>query len=355
MSAKKQKGHHGIYQRGNTWYWESWIEGVRYRRRIGRDIPRQLALDIARKYRVEILGGNYGYGTKAKDVSFEDARTQFETWAAANKKPRTAHSYLECLRRLAESFSGKRLSQLSSFHVEGHRQGRIKAGARVRANREVAVLKNMFNRCREWELFDGANPVESVKLTKEPKQRLRFLDREEEDRLLAKCTEPLKTMVLIGVHCGLRLASEGLTLRWADLDFRLKTLSVQASYAKTGVSRAIPMNSLVLAALTRLPRHSDYVFAKPNGMPFRVVQGFRAACRRAGLHDVTPHTLRHTFATRLIENGVDLRTVQELGGWSNLKMLERYGHVTPSRKAEAVERLVPPNVPAPEMRKLVTA
>ncbi|MEP6889275.1 MAG: site-specific integrase, partial [Nitrospirota bacterium] len=146
-----------------------------------------------------------------------------------------------------------------------------------------------------------------------------------------------------------------LTLRWEDIDMARKLLSVSASYAKSGQTRSVPMNSLVLAALTRLPRHSDYVFAKPNGMPFRVVQGFRAACRRAGLHDVTPHTLRHTFATRLIENGVDLRTVQELGGWSNLKMLERYGHVTPSRKAEAVERLVPPKVPALERRKLVTA
>jgi site-specific recombinase XerD len=75
-------------------------------------------------------------------------------------------------------------------------------------------------------------------------------------------------------------------------------------------------------------------------MPYTSVRNtFDAACQRAGLEDVTPHTLRHTFATRLIENGVDLRTVQELGGWSQIKMLERYGHVSPSRKAAAVEGL----------------
>ena len=62
--------------------------------------------------------------------------------------------------------------------------------------------------------------------------------------------------------------------------------------------------------------------------------GFESACKLASLSDVTPHTLRHTFATRLIENGVDLRTVQELGGWSQIKMLERYGHVSPSRKEQ---------------------
>jgi site-specific recombinase XerD len=60
----------------------------------------------------------------------------------------------------------------------------------------------------------------------------------------------------------------------------------------------------------------------------------------AGLEGVTPHTTRHSFATRLIAGGVDLRTVQELGGWSRLRMLERYGHVALTRKAQAVEQLV---------------
>ena len=89
------------------------------------------------------------------------------------------------------------------------------------------------------------------------------------------------------------------------------------------------------------PRRGEYVFVKPNGEPYTSIRNsFDVACRLADLKNVTPHTLRHTFATRLIENGVDLRTVQELGGWSSVKMLERYGHVSPSRKAEAVEGLV---------------
>src|SRR5262249_44439436 len=181
-----------------------------------------------------------------------------------------------------------------------------------------------ISRCLEWHLFEGENPVTSVKLTKEPRQRLRFLEAVEEARLLAACAEPLRTMVLVGIHCGLRLKSEALTLRWADVDFGRRQLTVQSSYAKNGKSRAVEMNSLVRAALERLSRRSELVFAKPNGTPYHAVRGFRAACRAAGLAKVVPHTLRHTFATRLIEAGVDLRTVQELGGWSNLAMLERY-------------------------------
>jgi integrase len=213
-------------------------------------------------------------------------------------------------------------------------------------------------------LFEGTNPVSAVKLTKEPQQRPRVLTPEEETRLLTECTEPLRTQVLLGIYCGIRLKSEGLTLRWQDIDFRLKVLTVQAAYSKNSKPRTIPMNSVVLDALSRLPKKSEWVFTKPNGRPYTAVRGFIEARTAAGLIDVIPdtnkcavtvHTLRHTFATRLIENGVDLRTVQELGGWSNLKMLERYGHVSPSRKAAAVEGLIPPCILPSEMRHLVTA
>jgi len=171
-------------------------------------------------------------------------------------------------------------------------------------------------------------------------------------------------MVLVGIYCSVRLKREGLTLRWEGIAFRLKTLTVQAAYSKNLKPRTISINSLVLAALSRLPKKSEWVFTKPNGKPYTAVRGFEGARKAAGLIDVVPntekfavtvHTLRHTFATRLIENGVDLRTVQELGGWSNLKMLEGYGHVSLSRKAAAVEGLIPKNIPPLKMTNLVTA
>ena len=303
-----------LYLRGKTWYLDATINGVRHQKRLGKHISRSVALELAQMQRGAILKGEAGIGKKRKDLSFDEARKKFEDWVTASKKAHTVRSYKECLCRLAESFSGTRLSQISSFHAEGHRQRRIKAGARVRANRELAVLKNLFSRCREWTLFEGDNPVTSVKLTKEPKQQLRFLDPAEEERLLAACPEPLRSIVLVGLYCGLRLKGEALTLRWEDIDFSRRLLTVQASFSKNGHARSVDMNSLVLAALTRLPKRSEWVFAKPNGTPYHAVRGFRGACRRAGLVGVALHTTRHTFATRLIENGVDLRTVQELGG-----------------------------------------
>jgi integrase len=88
----------------------------------------------------------------------------------------------------------------------------------VRANRELAVLRSIFHRCQDWNLFQVDNPVHKVKLVKEPRQRLRYLEPEEEHRLLGAAPEPLRTIILAGIHCGLRLHSEALTLGWSNVD-----------------------------------------------------------------------------------------------------------------------------------------
>lgn len=90
--------------------------------------------------------------------------------------------------------------------------------------------------------------------------------------------------------------------------------------------RSVSLNSVVLTALNRLPKLSEFVFAKPGWKPYHAIRGFRAACQRAALKGVAPHSTRHTFATRLCENGVDLRLVQELGGWATLALVQRYAH-----------------------------
>jgi integrase len=148
--------------------------------------------------------------------------------------------------------------------------------------------------------------------------------------------------VLAGIHAGVRLASEALTLSRENVDLKGKTLTVQATYAKNKESRTIPLNSKLYAALERLKGNSQslYVFTQADGSPLKWIRTeFDKACRKAGLKAVTPHTLRHTFGSRLVMAGVDLRTVQELGGWKSLKMVQRYSHLSHTHNAEAVERI----------------
>jgi integrase len=259
------------------------------------------------------------------------------------QRPRTARTYRQCLEALAVSFAGTRLSVISAFDIERHKQARLKAGVRVMVNREREVLRALYNRCREWGKYDGDNPVVKVKGVRESAGRLRFLAPEEEAALLAAATAPgLRAIILAGLYAGLRIESEALTLAPADVDFRTGQLTVQSAYAKSGKTRSIPMNARLRAALAPLKEQATgpTFFVSRTRTPYRSIRtAFKTACRRAGLTDVTPHVLRHTFASRLVMAGVDLRTVQELGGWSSLELVQRYAHLSPGHKAEAVERI----------------
>jgi integrase len=121
-------------------------------------------------------------------------------------------------------------------------------------------------------------------------------------------------------------------------------LTVQAAYAKNGRSRAIILNSRALEALEILKAsgRGEFVVCKPNGQPYKDRgKPFTKACQQAGLAGtgVTLHTLRHTFASRLAMADVDLRTIQELGGWSSLSMVQRYAHLSARHKKQEIERI----------------
>ena len=229
--------------------------------------------------------------------------------------------------------------------VERYKQERAQGGARVRPNRELAVLKTLFNRMRAWQKYEGPNPVQGVAFFKEPRRRLRYLEPAEETALLGAAGEPLRSVILVGVHAGLRIRAEALQLRWCDVDLVRGMLTVQAAYAKNGTSRAVPMNSVLREAFARLkasaPAGGELVFLGRGRKPLRSIRNaLETACAKAQLSDVTPHTFRHTFASRLAMAGVDLRTIQELGGWKTLALVERYAHLSPGHRAEAVERIV---------------
>lgn len=355
----------GIYSRGcgkiKSWWLDTIINGVRYQTRLGRGISRTVALELATVKRGAILKGEAGIGrTSKKDLTFDQAKQKFLDWVKTDKKPNTIRTYTACFSYLSEEFSGMRLSQITPWSLEAYKKRRgegrelterpadisdkewdrrcrvAKRGALVRCNRELGALKTLFNKCIAWGFFQGANPVCKIKYRKEERTRLRFLETDEEERLLNASREPLRSIILLGIHTGLRIQAEALTLQWSSVDFRRALLTVEAAYAKNGRTRTVPLNSTVLEVLKRLKETST----SESVFPYQSIgTSFRYAARRAKLTGVTPHTLRHTFASRLVMAGVDLRTVQELGGWQTLAMVERYAHLSPAHKAQAVERI----------------
>jgi integrase len=333
----------GLTQRGKTWYLDCRINGQRYVTRLGKNISRSVAGELASVKRAAVLKGEAGI-RKKKDVPFEKAKQAFLDWAITNKRPRTVRVYRQQVERLAMSFGGKTLHQISAFDIERHKRTRTDSGARIQANREVSVLKNVINKAKAWGMFEGENPACAVKLLKEPKRRLRFLDPREEAKLVQVSPSWLGHLITIGCNTGLRIGAELLPLQWPSVDLMRDTVTVEAAYSKNGESRTVPLNSRAKAAFQALfqMRQGPFVFAKPNGTPYKNVEHvFRKACKAAGLAGtgVSLHTLRHTFASNLVMAGVDLVTVQQYGGWSDLSLVQRYAHLSPHHKAKAIERI----------------
>jgi len=351
----------GIYKRGKVWWLDAVINGARYQKSIGKGINRTVALELAGIERTKILRGDAGIGKKRRDILFDQAAKEFQTWADANKRPRTAICYKSILKPLKAFFGGKMLSEISPGLVEKYKQKRLGEGAKVAVNRELSRLRTLFNLCITWNEFEGSNPASKYQRAPESHGRVRYLTEQEEIALLTAAGEPLRTVIQVGIHAGLRVQSEALSLTWPNVNLKWRMLTVEDRFSKTGETRTVPLNSVLLEALSRLKaasRGSEHVFLTRVGKPLKSIRtAFQTACEHAKLGDVTPHVLRHTFASRLVMRGADLRTVMELGGWKSLAMVQRYSHLSQAHKLEAVELLAknsPTVFPTAKKRKPVS-
>jgi integrase len=333
----------GLVSRGKTWWLNFIHQGQRFQIRLGRNINKTVARELAVIARAKALKQEAGIGgLKRKDLLFDKAVEEFLTWAKANKRTGTAEFYGYCLKALGRSFSGRKLSEIHPFLIEKHKQLRISEGHRVAVNRELAALSVLFNRCREWKKFEGDNPVRSVKKIEEPLTRLRFLSEHEEQALLSQCDEPLRTIVLLGIYAGLRINAEALTLKKENVDLRRKQLTIEAAYSKNRQTQTIPLHSKLIEPLAARMKESqgEHVFESREGKPIASVRtAFTNACERANLSDVTPHTLRHTFASGLAMAGINNLTLQKLGRWKEPKMILRYAHLSPEYMEDAIEKI----------------
>jgi integrase len=241
-----------------------------------------------------------------------------------------------------ERFAGRTLEEITPGEIEKIRTERLATVKASTVNREVGFLKHVFN----VAIRDGKterNPVAKIRMLKEPSGRVRYLTDEEEARLMAALpSDADRQRVLVLTQTGLR-KSEFLGLRWRHVDLKAGVLTIPRS--KNGEARHVPMTSAVRSVLSRLPRSLDAsALVFPNsagGSDLRWAEKtFPEAVRGAQIEDFRLHDLRHSFASRLAMEGVDLLTIKELGGWKTLAMVQRYAHLSPGHRQSAIERLV---------------
>jgi site-specific recombinase XerD len=213
-------------------------------------------------------------------------------------------------------------------------------------NRYAAAFSLAFRIAVENDKLE-INPCARLKRKKESSGRTRFLAPSEEMKIRAaiktRCPRNLPAF-LVSIHTGLR-ASEQWRLRWRDINFHQRILTARST--KNGYpERHIPLNEVAVAALKQASTYSEHrtanasVFLNSDGNPMRTHRDwFEPVVKDAGIDAYTWHCNRHTFASRLVMAGVNLKAVQTLMGHKTIAMTMRYSHLAPEHLTAAVATL----------------
>lgn len=250
--------------------------------------------------------------------------------------------------RLSRHFSNDRLDKLTDLSISQYRRKRKDDGAaEATINRELSTLSHFLNRCLEW---GWAKWKPAIIKGQEPRKKITVLDSAQADLLVqAALTDhdpDVWLFVIIGLNSGMR-HSEILRIRWDEIDFSRRRIFV--SRAKAG-ERTQPIPSYLAERLKKewvsLGSPEGYLFETTRSdakSPHRLdmAKPFQRAVKSAGLDPVkvTPHVLRHTAITSLVQGGVDLPTIQRISGHKTLAMVLRYTHLADDHVDRAVEKL----------------
>ncbi|MFC1658702.1 tyrosine-type recombinase/integrase [Candidatus Omnitrophota bacterium] len=336
-----------IRKRGRSWEVDYRINGKRYKKVIGRD--KRTAELYLKDIEVKIAKGEIGF--IPKDNTLDKLFDEFLSYSKTNHAPLSQKRYRGIIDNF-KSFLGQfpyitKISHLSYKLFEDYKAYRKNQGAvNVTINNELQLLNAVFNLAIKLR-YASDNPVKGVKRLKEDNDKKpQFLSREQCKILLENCGEFLCPIFYTFLNTGMR-KSELENLEWNDVDFERRKIRIRFKdgWRPKTSEREIPINNGLLELLKQhrektkkgpLVFHKNGEKIEPNYLRKRLI----SVTKKCGLAEVTKlHSLRHTFASHLVMNGVDLPTVMKLMGHSNIETTMIYAHLASEHVDKAVEKI----------------
>ncbi len=333
----------GLYKRGQVWWMQFTYKG-RLVRRSTETGDKRLANTIFGKVTTEIAEGKWLDKLDGEDKTFSDLAEKYVNEYAKQHKKSWAKDDERLKNHLIPFFGEMIVTDITPKIISAYKGHRYAKGVKAATiNRELAIMKHMYTiAVKEFE-WCRDNPVMRVSMEKEGQPRDRWLTYEEEKRLMEACPGWLQEIVTFALNTGMR-QGEVLSLRWQDVNLFIGIATLQET--KNGERRSIPLNRTAWELLKAKSKvrylASDYVFTsdagtKMDGGNFRT--DFMKVLKTAKIVGFCFHDLRHTFATRLVQKGVDLYKVQKLLGHRDNKTTQRYAHHYPESLRSGVDIL----------------
>lgn len=260
-----------------------------------------------------------------------------------SRNPKTADKTIKAFESSFPALMDFQLSDINAWEIEKWRNKRLTDGVKpATTNRQINTIKGCLSRAVEWGAIDS-HDLNKVKTLTVNNSKVRYLSKDEEIRLrdsLKVCdTDFLEVIVLLALNTGMR-KGELLSLEWNHINFDNKIVTIDFQNAKSGTTRHIPLNTQAFNALENWKLGTvgvGYIFKDKDQnqlKDFPLI--WKTLLDKAQITKFRFHDLRHHFASKLVMASVDLNTVRELLGHSDLKMTLRYAHLAPEHKAAAV-------------------
>ena len=219
------------------------------------------------------------------------------------------------------------LDEITRDTIDQITEAKLKTGVKpATVNRLLEIVRVILNTaCKEWEWIDH---VPRVRMLKTRNARIRWITQEEANRLLGFLPAHLRAMAAFSLATGLR-RNNVTQLEWSQVDLNRHVAWIHGDQSKSGRPIGVPLNSDAMEVLReQFGKHPVYCFTY-RGNPVKQVntKAWRGALKKAGIADFRWHDLRHTWASWHVQNGTPVHVLQELGGWSDIKMVQRYAHL----------------------------
>jgi integrase len=237
------------------------------------------------------------------------------------------------LRWLEPKLNGKRVNEITTALLQQiQRDKQAEGSSNATCNRVMSAISQVLNHMRKAGLLAA---VPYIPKMGEPKERIRWITRDEWKRLYLALPPHLKPLALFSVETGLRQHNAAF-LEWEQVDLERRQVWIHADQTKARKAIAIPLSTAAHAVLLEQQgKHERWAFPyrnKPMNDPGNTA--WKKACKAAGIESFRWHDLRHTWATWHVQAGTPLEVLQKLGGWSQISMVLRYAHFSADHLAK---------------------
>ena len=315
----------GVHKNGKNYYYNFQYKGKRFQAST-RTSNHDQAFQIYLEKKNEITRHKLRY----VDKTFKELVDRYYKSYSSNDQ-RALDWFLKHLGdRKLEEISGPELKQLQEFKAI-----RVKGST---VNRQFAIIRSLLNKAvTDLGWLSQAPKFKKEKELEPPKK---VLSAHEQDKLMRYLPPHLKRIVIFALNTGLR-KSTIVNLNYDMYDFSERKLYIPAEIMKTKKSLNIPLHLEAHKAIMNTEYGSIHTRGLGTNLKNRPIftyngkrikdpgaSAWRRAKKKAGI-DIRFHDLRHTWATRCIEDGMSVAYVQYLGGWSSPKMMQRYISISP--------------------------